>query len=401
MFGAEDVTHLRAYALDRDDGLEAAAAAAPAQRAVRVDDGVADLAGQPAGAAVQLTGEDQPGAEAVRRLDVDEVARTRRPAPARCSPSAPRCASFSTWTSCGSIASRVGDRRRRCRDPPSSARWCSSATVRRNPPDPAARPPRSGRRAARGAALRSALRARAAAVASAVAESWSTSASRRSRTSCAPDRSATGDRHVRVSEVEAEHDPVGHDRREHHAGPAAARRAPGRRSSVTLAGGDRARRPAVGRRRSTCRSAGPPPAASSGRARAGSAAAAAPRCRGDRSTDPRKACAHGSAYFGRHRRYDLRVHAAAGFRANVLTQCRPECQVHPILIPCPDVRCPAAQLRWRHTMSIPVPALTYEKACGRAGGWPPLRSSGVGRQHRDVVGRGRQVHAARAAPRRW
>ena len=65
---------LPAHDVDRHGGLEAAAVAAAAPGSGGVDLGVPDLAGHAVGSAVQLTVEDERGADAVRGLDVDEVA---------------------------------------------------------------------------------------------------------------------------------------------------------------------------------------------------------------------------------------------------------------------------------------------------------------------------------------
>ena len=59
----------------RGRGLQAAAVAAAADRALGVDEHVAELAGHPAPAAVQPAAEDQPGADARGHLEVDEVGR--------------------------------------------------------------------------------------------------------------------------------------------------------------------------------------------------------------------------------------------------------------------------------------------------------------------------------------
>ena len=56
-----------------DEGLEAAAVAAPADRAVLVDRQVADLAGRARAAPEQLAAEDEAGTHAVGDLDVDPV----------------------------------------------------------------------------------------------------------------------------------------------------------------------------------------------------------------------------------------------------------------------------------------------------------------------------------------
>ena len=79
-------------------GLQAAAAAAPAQRALVVEGEVADLPGRAAGAVEELVVDDDARRRRRRRSSRRPSCRGRAPTPCRCSASAPRLASFSTWT---------------------------------------------------------------------------------------------------------------------------------------------------------------------------------------------------------------------------------------------------------------------------------------------------------------
>ena len=78
-----------------DERLEAAALAAGADRAVRVEDGVPDLAGQAAGAAVEPAVEDEAGRDAGPDREVGDVVGRRRGRARRWRPTAAARASFS------------------------------------------------------------------------------------------------------------------------------------------------------------------------------------------------------------------------------------------------------------------------------------------------------------------